>query len=288
MHQVKFVISWRYTIPQSAPTMGWKLFLSHPIGCAADAPLGATHTFDENFTLVLRIKDAAAPNFRIRLVGGSTYDSDVFHDGLVDDTDFRLLDEALNAQSPIKQDDIGYDFTIDTNTRNPDGAQNAIDERSWTIDGFPKRELGLGDFETFNVEWDEIRRPWIDLDANNSTALGLGYVTRYETGGNSIVDSDVLLANTGQLDLDFIDVSILNATADDSLEFDGVVDTSHRISGGSIDDLVDQLSRIRYVSGATTSPRIVTIKIVATGGGNVTDGDGIDSVPVYVRVLVGL
>ena len=63
-----------------------------------------SHTFarDDHLDIVTRYADDASegPSYRVDVVGASTYDSDIFHDGVVDLFDFRRLDDFLLLQWP--------------------------------------------------------------------------------------------------------------------------------------------------------------------------------------------
>ncbi len=92
--------------------------------------------------------------FPIRLVGGSTFDSDVSYDGAVDFEDFRLLDDALLSEAVIV-DGVSprFDPTRDINTRCPNGAGQQVGTCRFALGDTPAREIGLGDIAPLNAEF---------------------------------------------------------------------------------------------------------------------------------------
>jgi hypothetical protein len=147
----------------------------------------APHTFgrEDHLNVVTRFVQTSqsGPTFRVNLVGGSTFDSDIFYDGLVARGDLNFLNDVLVKQWPTK-DVAGstFDPLSDINARFPDGAEKSVATK-WPItpiNGSPAREIGLGDFGPLNVEWavrpgsGEIREPgrgrapFIDHDADKS------------------------------------------------------------------------------------------------------------------------
>lgn len=121
-----------------------------------DGPLTEPHRFAENDRLELVADNGL--RFPVKLVGGSTFDSDITHNGRVDVADFALLDNLLLVQLPIVKPVLGsggsvrFDPTADVNARCPNGTDQVTGTCSFPIDGTPQRELSLGDFGPMNVE----------------------------------------------------------------------------------------------------------------------------------------
>ncbi|WP_231603091.1 DUF11 domain-containing protein [Neorhodopirellula pilleata] len=110
------------------------------------------HTFgaDERIELVTD----TGLRFPVHLAGGSTFDSDVSHDGTVDVLDFNLLDDLLLPQPVIvKGVSERFDPTADVNARCPNGADTVTGTCTFPVGPTPQREIGLGDFGPLNVEF---------------------------------------------------------------------------------------------------------------------------------------
>ena len=166
-------------------------------------------------------------SFRVDLIGGSTYDSDIFYDGVVARRDLERLDDLLKQKWPIEEGDPLFDPTSDINARNPNGGGGMMDTDSWPIDRQPPRELGLGDFGPLNVEFNRARAPFLDLDADNSSGVfGAGYVAEYtvdpvvKTEPVPIAGYDMRFANDITRVLGSLSVVLTNAADGDQLDFD--------------------------------------------------------------------
>lgn len=91
--------------------------------------------------------------FPVNLAGGSTFDSDVSHDGQVDFLDFTLVDDLMLRQSVIVKGDPLFDPTMDINARCPNGADAVAGTCTFPVGPMPRREIGMGDFGPLNVEF---------------------------------------------------------------------------------------------------------------------------------------
>jgi hypothetical protein len=114
-----------------------------------------SHTFGQDDSLLFAT-DAGFSYF-VFLVGGSTYDSDIFFTGSVNLADLGQLDDFLTVQWPTRAGDPGFEPTSDINARFPNGADGTLDSGAWPLVGDPLREYGLGDFAPLNVEFGRVR-----------------------------------------------------------------------------------------------------------------------------------
>jgi len=111
--------------------------------------------------------------FSVRLVGASTFDSDVTYDGAVAerlDTDF--LEGISGSQTTTGTYDIPYnspeyDHTLDVNVRCPNGLKDPVVECVWPIG--PDRNIGGEDFGAMIAEQGRFRAPFLDLDNDGSS-----------------------------------------------------------------------------------------------------------------------
>jgi hypothetical protein len=252
------------------------------------------HTFARGDHLsVMTDTDAT---FRVDLVGGSTYDSDIVYDGAIDSLDARRLnDDLLNRAWPIPEGVSSlFDPSSDVNARCPNGADAVLNTCAWPLDDVPRREIGLGDFGPLNVEWNRARAPFLDLDPDNSSgARGVDYRAEFQGDPVEIADRDAAFANSierdlvslvaeirGEADGDrlYVDEAILAALG---ITADGTNGTSRLVLAGpaSVDDYAAALREIKFQSDSLAS-RTVEIEIRAIGsdlgapGSRFTDVEG--------------
>ncbi|MFV1979874.1 MAG: SdrD B-like domain-containing protein, partial [Rhodothermia bacterium] len=243
---------------------------------------GAAHTFVRNDRL--EVTASTGQVFQIQLVGGSTYDSDIFDfDGLTSTDDIQLVVAIVAGLWPTTPGDPPWDSTTDINTRFPNGAEQTVGfvwPDMLTDSEGVKREGALGDFGPVNVEVvRNSRAPFLDLDADNdSGAEGVDYMVEVSTedlvGGSAvaIADTDVRFGNSLTADLIRLDVTILNPSAGDALRMDasslpgglsaaGNGTSTLVISGrGPVSDYLDSLTGITYSNPTPTSgARAITV-----------------------------
>jgi hypothetical protein len=260
---------------------------------------------------LLVVTSNPALTFRVNLVGGSTYDSDITFDGNVDRADYRRLLNILGTDSPIRDGDPGFDPTSDMNARLPNGAEKVINTRSWPlkpVNGLPEREISLGDFAPLAVEWKLLgvelsepsefgrsRGPFLDLDPDNSAgAKGVDFTvvtTSVQVGSDLLVtDRDAAFGNSALRKLARVEVRItgtpsagdkLDVTVSGAVHLESaqssdtvLVLAGDSAAGASVEDFETVLRTVRFRS-STTTPRTVTIQFHATGlpqTGEHTDG----------------
>ncbi|MCM2374216.1 SdrD B-like domain-containing protein [Aporhodopirellula aestuarii] len=102
--------------------------------------------------------------FPVRLIGGSTYDSDITYDGVVDVEDAVFLNDLLIRESVIREQAVRFDPSKDINVRCPNGADQATGTCVFLVGGTPAREISLGDFGPINVEIDQSVRTAIPFE----------------------------------------------------------------------------------------------------------------------------
>lgn len=136
--------------PAKRSEVGDQVFEQRP-DWLGQQPRAGVHTFAPNEQLEW-IADTQL-RFPVNLIGGSTFDSDVTHDGIVDNTDYFLLDDLLSQEPVIvKGESSLFDPTADVNARCPNGAEQVTNACIFPVGPKPHRELSLGDFGPLNVE----------------------------------------------------------------------------------------------------------------------------------------
>ena len=164
------------------------------------------HTFavDDRLEVSTEFTDVAGsgPTFAARLIGGSTYDSDIFYDGAVENADVARLADLLAAAA--------FDQTSDMNVRMPNGASATVNTQAWPINGPPPREIGLGDFAPLNIEFGRTRSPFLDLDTDDSTAQGVDFAAELTAGSAPVADFDARFANRSPLRLASVTLTVTN------------------------------------------------------------------------------
>ncbi|MEX1027597.1 MAG: hypothetical protein WD049_06265, partial [Candidatus Paceibacterota bacterium] len=255
-----------------------------PDWLGSKATTNGPHTFTRADQLVI-LTDANV-TFPVNLVGGSTYDSDIFYDGAVDVLDLRRLNDELldggrnwpivEGVSPL------FDVTSDINARCPNGAEGDIASCEWGLLGSPSREIALGDFGTLNAEFDRARAPFLDLDPDNSSgAIGTDYAAEFAGVPIPVADVDASFANSDErllLTLTVIapvgDTLMIDesetlpgtiAVTQSETEPNRLVLTGVGASAARVTDFLTALSLIRYQPQASPVTRIAEITIVATG-----------------------
>ena len=234
----------------------------------------------------LNVVTDSSLSFRVDLVGGSTYDSDIFYDGAADRLDLQQLDDLLQLAWPIEAGHPRFDPTSDINARHPDGTTGVMNTRSWPIDGEPPRQLGLEDFGPLNVEFSRSRAPLLDLDSDNSSGVfGTDFMAEHTGDPIGIVDYDAAFANSIERVLASMSVVVVNESTGDELLFDETLlptDVSVTGNGTSrlqfigealVSDYTEWLRAIRYTNAATAAAT-VTVEIQAVG-----------AVPLFTRLV---
>ncbi|MCU0981429.1 MAG: dockerin type I domain-containing protein, partial [Pirellulaceae bacterium] len=245
---------------------------------AVNEALTPAHTFarDDHLLVVTEIRDMlgtiqGGSNSYVRLVGASTFDSDLTYDGFVFTADAQRFSQ-LAAFSPIVPGDPRWDPTSDINVRFANGAATMP-------------EIGFGDYGALNVEFRRARNPFLDLDGS-AEAIGVDYVTQYQAGDDpvAVADSTADFANFGFLLLQSVDLRIVHRPDGTNerllLDAPGVriedggarVIIDRTLERQSIADFQPLLSQVRYENTSPTpTPGPRTIVIVAYGRDS-TDG----------------
>lgn len=138
--------------------------------------------------------------FSVRLVGASTFDSDVTYDGaVVEQPDTEFLAGIGGSQTTTGTYDIPYNspeyhYTLDVNVRCPNGLKDPVAGCVWPIG--PDRNIGGEDFGTMIAELRRFRAPFLDLDNDGSSFVldsqsigrgGVDYLIRCLPAGASKV-----------------------------------------------------------------------------------------------------
>jgi uncharacterized repeat protein (TIGR01451 family) len=236
------------------------------------------HTFatEDRLEVVTEYTDVAGsgPTFAAKLVGGSTYDSDIFYDGAVENADVARLADLLAAAA--------FDQTSDMNARLPNGASSTVNSQAWPINGPPPREIGLGDFAPLNIEFGRTRSPFLDLDTDDSTAQGVDFSAELTAGSAPVADFDSRFANRAPLRLASMTLTVTNPLdgAAEDFNFAGLpagITGSSQFSAGvrtltltglaTVEAYTLALRGITYTnSDATPTAGTRVIRIQATGG----------------------
>lgn len=227
------------------------------------------HTFSGDDHLEIVTDLDGGTNFRVRLVGASTFDSDIFYDGVVNRRDLEELNEVLSRKTPTRPGDLGWDPTSDINVHDPNGAGMMP-------------EIGLGDLGPLNVEFNRVRAPFLDLNVDNDSGVrGVDVVRKLGTDS----EQDASLANFEEFLLDSMKVELNNAmdASEGWLSYDGKQGPSVVISGlGSIDIYESALQNVRYTNSVTDpnpTPRVIAFQAKGDQGFQYDiDGDGTDDV----------
>lgn len=220
-----------------------------------------THDFAADAQITL--SSAGTDVFRIRLVGGSTFDSDIFHTGTVSGDDFARLLAIQGTRAQTTSDDPNFDFTSDINTRCPNGAEQSVGGCSWSIAGAPQREFALGDYGPLNVEFGYVRPIWLDLQPDvNQSGLGTGNQAVF-TGAAIDVASNAVLATPDNLPLQSMTIRLLgDVQPDDTLTVGsetGALLTFNDLTTGAAQNLLRQL---QFGTSGQSTVRQVTVSIV--------------------------
>ncbi len=261
---------------------GNQVLEQYPDWFGAQSQTNPAHTFAQGDHLTVITN--AGKSFRFDLVGGSTYDSDIFYDAAVDRGDAGRLDDLLGLKTItgkqyIPDSDLLFDPTSDINARCPNGAAGDQSTCRWPLQGPPPREIGLGDFGPLNVESDRARAPFLDLDTDNSSGVrGTGYAAAFQGIPVRIADADVQFANSLERVLRNLSVTITHATEGDRLSVDesklpaGITTTGNGTAqltlagNATVDEYAAALRWIRFSNSSSNSmDRTVEIDIRAQG-----------------------
>ncbi len=241
---------------------------------AADETLRGPHTFQPDDNVLFPI--TGGPDHRYRLIGGSTFDSDVSYNGRVDNFDLVLISTILN-QAVVSSNAPQFDLTADANTRCPNGASGAFNTCAWSVPGAssssPPREIGLGDIGPLNVEFGRVRGPVLDLDADNSTTPGKDFLTVWRSEAVAIVNQDVAVRAAGVALQVAVSVApgagLLSCSANGSVDdvcADSPTAASLAFSDLSEDAAEQVLRRIRFDATAASGPGQTEVEVRITNG----------------------
>ncbi|MEM9365755.1 MAG: hypothetical protein AAGD07_07145 [Planctomycetota bacterium] len=190
-----------------------------------------THTFVESDRIVVRVEDVGATEttlaeLPVRLVGASTFDSDIFYDGQVDNRDLDRLQNLLDdAAGELGEGDPLFDRTSDVNAICQNGTGELVGVCDWDGDDTaPRRSIDLGDYGPMNVEVAGVitegigfrRQMILDLDASDSAGIdsSLGLIS----SSSQIVQDDMKLFAADNRELPILTVKLLDAAGADRFE----------------------------------------------------------------------
>jgi uncharacterized repeat protein (TIGR01451 family) len=256
---------------------GDQVLEQYPDWLGANQQSHPAHAFDRGDHL--RVNADSGATFRVDLVGGSTYDSDIVYDGAVDRLDLeRLSDDLLAAAWPITAGSSPlFDPLSDINARCPNGADAVVGACVWALAGVPQREIGMGDFGPLNVEWNRARAPFLDLDPDNSSgAKGADYAAEFTGTPVAIADSDARFANRQVRVLQNLVFLITNPSEGDrilvdELQIPGTISVSGNgtvqlelTGNATVEQYTEALRFVRF-DGSSPSARTVQIEVRAKG-----------------------
>ena len=218
----------------------------------------SVHQFNGNQRLILQTRSMTSEpgdsitQYLIRLLGASTYDSDITGDGVVDALDLDQLQDLLKiGDGVLREDELLFDRTSDINARCPNGAEQVVGICRFNVSPgggpnnptnllaeHPLREIGLGDYAPLAVEVDtrppdstaqsiraSRRPPVLDLDIDNSTVAGLDYRTFAQplagdlSEGFRVVDNDAFFQATGGTIVPQLTVELIGAQSGETLRY---------------------------------------------------------------------
>ncbi|QDV57668.1 SdrD B-like domain-containing protein [Rosistilla oblonga] len=221
-----------------------------------------THDFAADAEIAL--SSSGTDLFRVRLVGGSTFDSDIVHSGNVDLNDFLSYQTVADAAAAVTSTMDGFDFTSDMNARCPNGAEQTIDTCTWSIAGSPNREIALGDLGTLNVEFGFVRPVWLDLQPDvNQSGLGTGNQV-ISTGETIGVAPNAVFAAVDNLPLESLTIQILGPVdPSDILSADGETGPLLTFNNLTTSAAQDILRQLQFSTSETGSVRQLTVTVTA-------------------------
>jgi uncharacterized repeat protein (TIGR01451 family) len=263
---------------------GDRVLEQYPDWLGANQQSHPAHAFDRGDHL--RVNTDSGATFRVDLVGGSTYDSDIVYDGAVDRLDLtRLSDDLLAVAWPITAGSSSlFDPLSDINARCPNGADAVVGACVWALAGVPQREIGMGDFGPLNVEWNRARAPFLDLDPDNSSgAKGADYAAEFQGTPVAVADSDARFANSVERLLQDLVVRIRNSDNDRLVVDESDLPNTISVSGNGTAELAltgnatvlqytDALRLVRFDSSSLV-PRTVQIEVRAKGSTSAGPGN---------------
>ncbi|QDV70329.1 Serine-aspartate repeat-containing protein F precursor [Rosistilla carotiformis] len=228
--------------------------------------LAGNQTPTHNFAAAAEIalSSSGTDLFRVRLVGGSTFDSDIVHSGNVDLNDFLSYQTVADAAAAVTSTMDGFDFTSDMNARCPNGAEQTIDTCTWSIAGSPNREIALGDLGTLNVEFGFVRPVWLDLQPDvNQSGLGTGNQV-ISTGETIGVAPNAVFAAVDNLPLESLTIQILGPVdPSDILSADGETAPLLTFNNLTTSAAQDILRQLQFSTSETGSVRQLTVTVTA-------------------------
>ncbi|WP_417744124.1 SdrD B-like domain-containing protein [Rosistilla oblonga] len=221
-----------------------------------------THDFAADAEIAL--SSSGTDLFRVRMVGGSTFDSDIFHSGTVSGDDIARFQLAQAEASQSTEEDPIFDFTSDINTRCPNGAEQTINTCTWSVAGTPNRELALGDYGPLNVEFRYVRPIWMDLQLDvNQNGLGTGNQVVF-TGDAINLAGNAVIASPDNLPLQSLTIQIVGpGEPSDTLTTGGETGqllTFNNLTTGAAQEILRQL---QFNTVASDSVRQLAISITA-------------------------
>ena len=238
------------------------------------------HTFVDSDSMVFPVD--GGPDHRFRLVGASTFDSDVSYNGRVDNDDLVLIVTVLAGAASVDDADNRFDLTSDVNARCPNGADGSLDTCVWAVPGgpgaSPPREIGHGDIGPINVEFGRSRGGLLDLDATEP-GDGVLRTLLFAASSSGVALTEGLVAIRGVDPDDRIGVAIGVVGGDAMLACEATEESEDPCRNAAT---VDGLS-LEALSAAAAASVLQRIRVIPEGPGDVTvrveisDAEAIDA-----------
>jgi uncharacterized repeat protein (TIGR01451 family) len=124
--------------------------------------------------------------YPVKLIGGSTFDSDINYDGVVDRIDLEELNDLLLREPVINEQSPLFDPSKDINVRCPNGANQITGTCDFPVGGPPAREISFGDFGTMNVEVARLPRSPIAIELALPPDVSVPMMSEAAVGGEPI------------------------------------------------------------------------------------------------------
>ncbi len=132
--------------------------------------------FSRSSRLEFHTNDSGVGPFVVRLIGGSTFDSDINRDGEVNFGDFGVFNAITKDRldllsNPITANEYLYNYQFDINTRCPNGAGGVLNTCNWSIDMPLSKAWGGEDYGPLNWEFNSSLFPFISFVSRSESAL---------------------------------------------------------------------------------------------------------------------